>query len=377
MKVLVVPDSMKDALSAREAALIMKDAILEVYPDAEVECCPFSDGGEGLIDVLSYAGLGQRIAAPVFDPLKRTVDAELLKLEDGVFFIEMAQASGLERLSVEERNPLYTSTYGTGQLISCAIRQGAHKIFLGMGGSATHDLGCGMAMALGAKFYDVDNREIDPIGKNLGKIVRVDLSELNKISAVHFFGMSDVTNPLLGEQGAAHVYAVQKGADELAINVLEEGSDHLSGVLNGLNETNLANIPGAGAAGGLGFGLVTFLHGKVLNAVEVLSELFELPQKIKESNLVITLEGRTDRQTLKGKAPYYVGKLAGESRKTRIHFTGSWDSSLSKEFAEVFDAVVPIQDQPMNTKDSIRRVRELLKESVLRTFRLIKIGQLF
>jgi glycerate kinase len=307
----------------------------------------------------------------------RIVEAELLRLDKGVFFIEMAQASGLERLSVEERNPLYTSTYGTGQLISYAIQQGAHKIFLGMGGSATHDLGCGMAKALGAKFYDVDHNEIDPVGRNLVKIVRIDFSELDKINSVHFFGVSDVTNPLLGEQGAAHVYAAQKGADELAINVLEEGSEHLLGILNMLNEMDIAKMPGTGAAGGLGFGLVTFLHGKVLSGVEVLSDLFELPRKVKESNFVITLEGRTDRQTLKGKAPYYVGKLAAEYRKTRIHFTGSWDSSLSKEFAEVFDVVVPIQDQPMNTKDSIRRVRELLKEAVLRTFRLIKIGQLF
>jgi glycerate kinase len=376
MKVLVVPDSMKDALSAREAAQIIKEAILQVIPDAQVKCCPFSDGGEGLIDVLAAAGLGKRVTVNVNDPLGREVSAELLELETGVFFIEMAQASGLERLSMEERNPLHTSSYGTGQLINYALQKGAHKIFLGMGGSATHDLGCGMAKALGVRFYGTDSQEIDPLGGNLEKITRVDFSHQRSMQQVLFLGVSDVSNILLGEQGAAYIYAAQKGADAFIVNRLEKGSEHVVSLLEEKG-FSAAATKGSGAAGGLGFGLVTFLGGKVLNGVEVLSDLVNLSEKVKEADLVITLEGKTDHQTLQGKAPYHVGKLAGEHQKMRLHFTGSWHNALDPLFAEVFDVVVPIQDQPMSKLESIKRVRELLSQAVIRSFRLIKMGQLF
>ena len=374
MKVLLVPDSMKDCLSAIKAARIMKEGVLEVFPFAEVISCPLSDGGEGLVEVLHEAGIGHKIAVDTEDPLGRNIQAFILELKNkGEFLIEIAQAAGIQLLKADERNPLNTSTRGVGLMIAHAINLGATKIYVGLGGSATHDLGCGMAEVLGAQFYNKENKIIRPTGGNLMDIFRVDADNLIKYNNVEFIGVSDVQSVLLGNEGAAYTFAMQKGATSKSVEQLEEGGQHLACLF----PKNNALIQGSGAAGGLGFGLVTFLGGILLNGLEVLSRLTLLDEKIRNADIVLTLEGKTDAQTLLGKLPYSVALLAQKYNKCAIHYTGWWDSNIANKVSHPFNVVVPIQDKPMNVEESIEQTPVLLKAAVIRSFRLMKIGSSF
>ncbi len=374
MKVLLVPDSMKDSLSAVEAVEVMSKAILAVFPLAEITSCPLSDGGEGLVEVLLASGCGERILIDAEDPLGRTITASLLKLSDGIFLVEMAQAAGLELLSEDERNPMYTSTRGVGQLIKNAISLGAHTIYVGLGGSATHDLGCGMAHALGVKFYTLEDREVFPVGASLQQISRVDPSALSVLKGIRFIGITDVNTLLLGTAGAAQMFAPQKGASEKEVEVLEFGAVKLIEVLQKTPLKTAEHLPGSGAAGGLGFGLVTFLRGNLLMGLEVVGRLISLDEKVMNTDIVVTLEGKTDQQTLQGKLPYSMALLAKNYHKKVILFTGSYDRSLVSNLKHVFDTVIPIQDKPMNREESVREVKILLENAVLRSFQLIKMG---
>jgi glycerate 2-kinase len=372
MKVLLVPDSMKDCLSAIEAASIMKNGILEVFPSAEISLCPLSDGGEGLIDVLYEIGIGCKISVLVEDPLGRTITAEIMRLHEDstAFVIEMAQAAGLELLKPHERNPMQTSTRGVGQMIAKAVELGANKIYVGLGGSATHDLGCGMVHALGGLFYNKQHEEIAPTGNTLIDIAQVELSNLIAMNHVEFIGVTDVKTVLLGEDGAAKTFAGQKGAGLHDIKKLEAGGEHLASLLSGDNHLK----EGSGSAGGMGFGLVTFLKGTLLTGLSALNRLVLLDEKIINADLVLTLEGKTDSQTLLGKLPHSVSLMAKEYNKKVIHFTGSWDKDIMQQTSLLFDAVMPIQDQPMSAEESIRNAKTLLKNAVVRCFKLIQMG---
>lgn len=374
MKVLLVPDSMKVSLSAVEASQIIAKAILNIFPLANITRCPLSDGGEGLIESLKALGIGEEFIEEVEDPLGRIIKASLLKLNEGVFLVEMAQAAGFELLSVEERNPMYTSTRGVGQLVKKAIHLGAHTVYIGLGGSATHDLGCGMAHALGAKFYREDGREVPPVGALLHEISSVDLSGLNGLKGIDFIGITDVDALLFGREGAAQTFAPQKGASPKEVEALEYGAFQFIEVLKKIPVKTAEHIPGSGAAGGLGFGLVTFLEGTLLMGLDVVGDLVALDEKVMNSDMVITLEGKTDQQTLQGKLPYRVALLAKKYHKKVILFTGSCERSLLSDLTKVFDCIVTIQDRPMNEEESIRDVKVLLENAVLRSFQLIKAG---
>jgi glycerate 2-kinase len=373
MKVLLVPDSMKDSLSAVEASKLMKGAICEVFPHAEVVSCPLSDGGEGLIEVLLEAGIGKRLLLTADDPLGRMVNTSVLALEEQVYVIEMAQAAGLELLSSSERNPMNTSTRGVGQLIKQVISLGAKKVYLGLGGSATHDLGCGMAQALGITFYNQEGLLLDPIGRNLERITSIDFTHAEDLRGIEFIGITDVQTVLLGLHGAAYTYAPQKGATLEEVELLEKGSHHVVQMLKDMTCTTAEAAKGSGAAGGLGFGLVTFLKGTLLRGLDVVGELVSLKEKMIACDLVITLEGKTDEQTWEGKLPYSVAILAKKHHKQVLHFTGSWNRTLAPKAVGVFDAVVPIQDQPMSQEESIRDVEVLLQQAVRRSFQVMNM----
>lgn len=374
MKVLVAPDSMKGALSAVSAAKIIKESILEVCPFADVEVCPLSDGGDGLIAILLHANIGVEVLVDVEDPLGRPIKASIIQLEKDVFVIEMAQAAGLDLLSFTERNPIHTSTRGVGQMILKAIQSGAKKIYLGLGGSATQDLGCGMAQALGVLFYDKKGNEINPNGGNLKNIVDIDFSHFRDLQNVSFIGVTDVKTVLLGEKGAASSFAVQKGASATSVTLLEEGAKNIAHILKIKYEEYFSRIEGTGAAGGLGFGLVTFLGGNLLMGLEVVGELLSLDEKLIASDIVVSLEGKTDEQTLQGKLPYSLALKAKLYNKMIIHFTGSWESEFDQSFEKVFDVVVPIQDKPMTLIESIDNVSSLLRHAVIRSFKLLSLG---
>lgn len=308
MKILIAPDSFKDALSAPEVCIAIQRGILLARPEVETVLFPMADGGEGTAEILAWHLPGEMVACTVAGPLGQPVAAQYF-LSGEMAFIEMAQASGLQLLRPEERNPLKTSTFGTGQLIRHAIGRGAKKILLGIGGSATNDAGMGMAAALGWRFLSKNSEELAPIGENLGQVetllppeseIRISKSEI----------VCDVDNPLTGPQGAAQVYARQKGADNAAVEVLEVGMVHFSKKLEAHFGRNFAEISGAGAAGGLGAGAMAFLGATLRPGVETVMQLIGFEEVLKKSDLVITGEGRLDGQTLHGKLVRGICKKA-------------------------------------------------------------------
>ncbi|HEY1056727.1 MAG TPA: glycerate kinase, partial [Emticicia sp.] len=299
MKILLAPDKFKGSLDAQQVCQAMTEGIKMVSTEIETISLPMADGGEGTLDLLLWYSGGQKKTAQVKDPLGRIIDAQYGISADGkTAFIEMATASGLSLLKTDERNPLLTSTYGTGELIKVAIEAGVEQIMLGIGGSATTDAGIGMAKALGWQFFDAEDKEIDAIGGNLSQIRKIIpsplASQLPKIQVA-----CDVTNPLYGINGAAYIYGPQKGADAEKVAILDKGLKDFAKI-TGLSEETFNN-PGFGAAGGLGFGCVFFLNAELKEGVKLLMDFCGFEKHLQGVDLIITGEGKIDNQTLQGK----------------------------------------------------------------------------
>lgn len=297
MNILIACDSFKDALDSMSVCQAVERGLLRADPRFETRAFPLSDGGEGMAEVLRvHLGLQEK-TLEVQGPLGRKTSAKYgLSLDGQLAFIEMAQAAGLQLLSTPERNPLKTSTYGVGEMIADALQQGAKRIVLGLGGSATNDLGTGMAAALGWLFLDASGQPISPNGGNLGKIQTVAApSELPYTNAV-FEVICDVKNPLLGPSGAAKTYARQKGASDADIEALESGAQNFLHLLRAKGDT-----PGFGAAGGMGFGASYFLNGTLKPGIEAMMDLTRFDEHLSWADLVITGEGKIDDQTTQGK----------------------------------------------------------------------------
>lgn len=299
-RILVATDSFKHALTAPEACKAIANGIRRSQPQLEVHQFPLADGGEGTAAILaSHLGAEPRRAL-VHDALMRPLEATWYFLpEQGLALMDMAAASGIQLLEPEERNPMLTSTFGTGEVLKAALEAGAKKIYLGIGGSATNDAGMGMASALGWKFFDANDRAITPKGANLEKVFRV-------VPPAHPFPaevivLCDVDNPLFGPKGAAFTFALQKGASADEVLVLDAGLQHFSKFLIELAGEGVTTLPGAGAAGGVGAGAVAFLNAKLVPGAEVIMELTHFEQAIEGMDLVITGEGQLDQQTLRGK----------------------------------------------------------------------------
>lgn len=299
MKILLAPDKFRGSLDAPKVCQAMAEGISMVSNDIETVSLPMADGGEGTLDLLLWYSGGQKKTARVCDPLGRNIEAQYGISADGTTaFIEMATASGLSLLKNEERNPLLTSTYGTGQLIRIAIEAGVKRIILGIGGSATTDAGIGMAKALGWQFLDGNENEIEAIGGNLSLIKKI-IPPCNSSKLPEIQVACDVTNPLYGSNGAAHVYGPQKGADAEAVHILDKGLVDFARI-TGLAEESFSN-PGFGAAGGLGFGCVFFLNATLKEGVGLLMDFCDFDKHLAEVDLIITGEGKIDNQTLQGK----------------------------------------------------------------------------
>ncbi len=307
MKIIIAPDSFKGSMSASMAAGAIEAGIKRAMPDAETVKLPMADGGEGTVEaVFSIIG-GRMVTVPVVDPLGYKVDANYCITEDGIAFIEMAQASGLTLVPEEERNVMCSSSYGTGQLIKDALDKDCRKIYVGIGGSATNDGGTGMAQALGACFIGDKWRLLSGSGENLGKIRRIDASHMDeRLKDTEFVVLCDVSNPLCGPDGASFVYGPQKGADAEQVKVLDEGMKNYADILMRDLKADVADIPGAGAAGGMGAALMAFCGAKLVSGADALMELYDFDEKIKGADLVITGEGKTDASSLSGKAPQKV-----------------------------------------------------------------------
>lgn len=325
-KIVIAPDSFKESLRADRVIDAIKTGLNKEWDEAfQTTRCPMADGGEGSLGViLTTPGAEERMCT-VRDPLSREADAKYALLDSGkTAFIEMAQASGLERLTPEERNPTLTWTYGTGQLIEDALLENPERVIIGIGGSATNDAGTGLAAALGYRFLNKHGKPINPCGGNLSRIHTIDYSDKHAaLISTEFLVACDVTNPLCGPNGATMTYAAQKGATPEQIERLEAGMQYFSKVLDDYAGESVSTLPGAGAAGGLGAGLVAFCGAKMVPGFDLIANIHNLDNAIETADLVITGEGRMDHQTLHGKVPAGVAKIAKRYNKPCVAFCGS------------------------------------------------------
>ncbi len=347
--------------------------VRRVYPDAQIDSVPMADGGEGTLEALILATEGAYCRQTVHDPLGRAVQANFALLGKGQWAaIEMAQASGLELLEPTERNPLLTSTRGTGELILAAIEARAKRIVIGIGGSATVDGGTGMARALGVRFLDAAGNELPQGGGSLEQLQTIDASGLDKrVKDVRIEVASDVNNPLLGERGAARVFGPQKGATPAMVEQLERGLARLAKIMATQLGQDVKDIPGAGAAGGLGAGLIGFLDGRLRSGVELVIEAVGLADRLTGAQLCITGEGKLDSQTAHGKTVAGVGRLAKSLGVPAVALAGVIGEGAEQVLKEGIVDYRSIKPDSMSTQESMDRAAELLAdatEEVMRRF---------
>ena len=373
MRILVAPDKFKGSLTAASAAAAIARGFRSALEDSDIGLAPIADGGEGFSQALHAALAGEWVTTRACDPLGREVEARYAWIADSrLAVIEMSEASGLWRLLPHEREPLRATTFGTGQLIRHAAERGAKTILVGLGGSATTDGGIGMAKALGYEFLTSDGEDLEAIPELLLALTRIVAEKA--IDLPEIVAACDVQNPLLGPRGTARVFSPQKGADAQTVETLELCMQNLADVVKQDLGCDFSDAPGAGAAGGIGYGLMTFCGAKVRSGFDVVAEAIQLEARIAAADLVITGEGRLDDQTLDGKGPAGVAAMARKHGKPVIAFAGS--ASNHPSLATLFDAVCPIVDQTIGLEEAMGRGEELLERAAARAARLIVLGRL-
>ena len=339
MRIVVAPQEYKGTLTAREAAEAIATGVRRALPEAEIDLAPVSDGGPGLVDAMLSATHGRLMPARVKDPLCREIDAAWGLLDDDTSIIEMAAASGLLLLTQDERNPRLATTNGVGQLIAAALVSGSKRIIVGVGGSATNDGGAGMAAALGVRFLVADGFELAPGGAALASLDRIDLAAMDqRVAETAFIAATDVTNPLCGREGASLVYGPQKGATIEMAQELDAALRRYGAIIERDLGVSVADVAGAGAAGGLGAGLIAFLGAEVRPGFGVVAEVTRLPERVAAADLVITGEGRLDGQTAYGKTVSRVAALAREAGVPVIAVPGALGEGW-EEMREALDAI--------------------------------------
>lgn len=378
VRVLVAPQGFKGSLNPIDAARALADGIRAAWPDAETNLAPIADGGDGTVDALVLATGGRKIRVDTVDPLGRPIQAEIGVLGDGgTAVVEMAQASGLARLKPEERNPLITTTHGTGLLIRAALDAGFRRVIVGIGGSATNDGGAGMLQALGMGLLDRDGRPIPPGGQGLLALDRVDPSGLDpRLAETELIVASDVTNPLCGPDGAAAVYGPQKGASAEMVRLLDEALARFAQVVRRDLGRDVANVPGAGAAGGLGAGLLLLPNVRIRPGAEVVFEAVGIDGRLAACDLVVTGEGAVDRSTAFGKAPARLADRARAYGRPVVLFTGRLGPGYREVYGVGVSAVVPIVPGPLTEAEAMAGAAELLSAAAERTCRLLQVGRL-
>jgi glycerate kinase len=367
MRILVAPDKFKRSISAADAAQAIARGWRQADPDAELVLAPIADGGEGFAAVLCEALGGEWIGRTAADPLGREIEVRYAWIEEQkLAIIDLSEASGLSRLQDHERDPLRATTFGTGQLIRDAAERGARRILVGLGGSATTDGGIGLATALGFETLTSDGEELAPFSENLPALTRI--RSRNAIDLPEIIAAADVEIPLLGARGTAAVFGGQKGADAKTIAALEIGLGSLADVVTSEFECDFRDVPGAGAAGGAGFGLMSFCGAKMQAGFSVVAEALQLEEQIAASDLVITGEGRIDAQTLEGKGPAGVARLARKHARPVLAFAGSVAPEPALD--STFDVIFPIVDEAMSLDCALSRGAELLERASTRAARL-------
>lgn len=378
MRILVAMDAFKGSMSSLEAGKAAEEGIRKADGSAQVEVWPLADGGEGTAETIILGLGGKIIRTTVTGPLGMPVSASYGIVENKrLAVLEMASAAGLTLIPEERRNPLYTTTFGAGELIADALRRGCRQFIVGIGGSATNDGGMGMLKALGVRFLDSDGGEIAGYGdgSSLHKVEGMEFSGLLKeLRRCEFRIACDVNNPLYGENGAAYIYAPQKGADRECVLSLDAGLRKLAGAVKKETGMDTAHMPGAGAAGGLGYAFCTFLNGKLERGIDIVLDALSLEERIKKADYIVTGEGRTDAQTAMGKAPAGVARLAKKFGKKVIVLSGGVGTDAAVCNHAGMDAVFSILREPMPVEKAMEReiAEENMKWTAEQVFRLVK-----
>ncbi len=375
MKLLFASDSFKGSLSSEKTVELLAKAAKDVFGDVEYEGVPVSDGGEGTVDAVVAAEHGTKISVDVYGPLMTRIKAEYGRLDDNRAVIEMAAASGLPLIKREERNPLNTTTFGTGELIRDALERGFRDLSIAIGGSATNDGGMGCMRALGVKFLDARGNELQGNGSDLERVASIDMSGLDpRIKDTKITVMCDVTNPLTGKDGATYTFGAQKGATPDMQARLEAGMLNYKSVIMKQFGFDPDDIPGSGAAGGLGTALMVFLKGEMRSGIETVLDLIKFDERLEGVDLCVTGEGRTDWQSCFGKVMQGVGMHAKAKGVPVLGLSGG----LGKDAMNICDygvnSLMTTVNSPMDITEAIDRAEELYYEGAVRMFRFVKTG---
>ena len=377
MKIVIAPDGFKGNLSALQVAQAIDKGIKRVVPDALTTLKPMADGGEGTVQAMVDATGGKVMTTEVTDPLGGRVSAHWGLLSDKVTgVIEMASASGLPLVPPEKRNPLLTTTYGTGELVLAALESGCRKLIIGIGGSATNDGGAGMAQALGARLLDSTGAELPSGGAALANLEHIDVTNLDsRLADCEVLIASDVSNPLCGAQGASAVYGPQKGATPEMVTQLDAALAHYADVIQRDLGIKVKDVSGAGAAGGLGAGLIVFLKAELIPGIDIVIQATNLVEHLKDADLVFTGEGRLDSQTARGKVPTGVAKRAKEFGLPVIAIAGEILDDYHIVYEHGIDAVLSIAPGPISLSQSMAKAEGLTIDTAERAIRLFLCGK--
>lgn len=376
MKIIIASDSYKGSLSTLKVAESIEKGIRKVYEDANVIKIPVADGGEGTVDALVLGTNGRYEEVEVVGPLGDRVLAKYGILDGDIAVIEMAEASGLTLVDNGRLNPLITTTYGTGELIKDAMQRGIREIYVGLGGSSTNDGGVGMAQALGISFKDRLGQEIGYGGGELHKIHEIDFASLHPLlKETRIMVISDVLNPLCGPKGASNIFGPQKGATKETIEILDNNLNHLGKKIKEYTGKDIINIAGAGAAGGLGGGLVAFCNAKIHSGIDKVLDIANIDKHLVDADLVITGEGKIDGQSIFGKVPIGVSKRAKKYNVPVIAIVGSVGEGASQVYNYGIDMIIDIIDKPMTLMEAMENGSELIERAAENVIRIFKVKE--
>lgn len=374
MKIIIASDSYKGSCSTIEVANSIERGFRRIYKDLDVVKIPVADGGEGTVDALVIGTNGRYEEVEVMGPLGDPLIARYGIIHGEIAVIEMAAASGLTLITKDRLNPLITTTYGTGQLIKAAMEKGIRKILIGLGGSATNDGGVGMAQALGFSFKDQAGKEINYGGGDLSNIKTIDISGANQLlNETEIIAISDVENPLCGASGASFIFGPQKGASKDMVELLDNNLSYFGKLIKDQLGTDVIDVPGAGAAGGLGAGLIAFANSTIQPGIEKVLDIANIDNHLQDADLVITGEGKIDGQSKYGKVPVGVAKRALKYDVPIIAIVGSVGNGASEVYAYGIDLITDIINKPMTLDEAMENVEALLEDAAENVARILKM----
>lgn len=375
MVIVLAPDSFKESMTAKEVCEAMERGIKKVNGKTACIHVPMADGGEGTMQSLVDATGGKIYTIKVVGPLKNEIEAQYGILGDGqTGILEIASASGIQLVPKENRNPLITTTYGTGQLIKACLDRGVKKLLIGIGGSATNDGGAGVVQALGGKLLDENGNNLDFGGGELGKLAKIDLTDFDcRLKDITVEVACDVTNPLCGDRGASNVFGPQKGATPEMVKILDRNLAHYASMINEQLHKDVLKVPGSGAAGGLGAGLMAFLNGTLKKGIEMVIEYAGLEEKVKSADMVWTGEGSIDFQTQYGKTPLGVATVAKKHNKPVVALAGKVGEDIEILYEKGIDAIFGIMKGVTSIEEALAKGQENVEKTSENIMRLLEL----